>query len=98
MGKPAFIKSKKALAYVKAVQAQVPIRKDLLEGDLRFTAHIFYASRRPDLDASLILDALQGRTMANDRQVKEIHLYHHLDKNNPRAVVTDEAIGEGNDA
>ena len=48
----------------------------------------------PDLDASLIMDALQKRIYKNDRQIKEEHFYHHLDKTSPRAVVTVEELGE----
>ena len=51
------------------------------------TAHLYYASRRPDLDPSLILDALQGRVYRNDRAVREMHLYHRLDRENPRAEI-----------
>ena len=51
-------------------------------------AHVFYASERPDLDPSLILDALQGRVYANDRAVREMHLFHHIDRENPRAELT----------
>ncbi len=59
----------------------------MLEGSLRFTAYLYYTSERPDLDASLLLDALQGRIYRNDRAVRELHLYHALDKRSPRAVV-----------
>lgn len=48
---------------------------------------IFYASRRPDLDESLILDLLQGLVYVNDRQVKERHTYWGLDPENPRAEI-----------
>jgi hypothetical protein len=48
---------------------------------------IFYASRRSDLDESLILDLLQGVIYVNDRQVKEKHIYWGLDKECPRAEI-----------
>jgi hypothetical protein len=35
----------------------------------------------------LILDLLQGSMYLNDRQVKEKHIYWHLDKENPRAII-----------
>ena len=91
-GKPMSIKSEKALAYVKAVQQQVPILDPLLEGPLCARITIFYASRRPDLDESLILDALQGRVYKNDRQIVEKHVFRVLDRDNPRAHVE---IGSG---
>lgn len=84
------IKSEKALAFVEAVARQIrelPAQDQLLE-PIRMTAHIYYASRRPDLDPSLILDALQGRVYRNDRAVREMHLYHHIDRDNPRSEIT----------
>ena len=51
------------------------------------TMTIYYASRRPDLDESLILDLLQDVAYTNDRQVKERHIYWGLDKANPRAEI-----------
>jgi Holliday junction resolvase RusA-like endonuclease len=59
----------------------------MIEGDLRVEMMIHYASRRPDLDESVILDALQGIAYANDRQVKQRMTYWGLDKDMPRAVI-----------
>jgi len=87
-GQARLIKSQKALDYVAAVKRTYPPLAPLLEGDLRMTADVYYASRRPDLDVSLILDALEGIAYRNDRQVREMHLYHHLDRANPRAEIT----------
>lgn len=64
----------------------------MMEGDLRVTIKIWYASRRPDLDASLIFDLMQGYIYENDRQIKEQHLFWGLDKENPRAEITVEKI------
>ena len=58
-----------------------------MTGDLKVTMTIYYASRRPDLDESLILDLMQGLVYENDRQVKERHTYWGLDKENPRAEI-----------
>ena len=80
------IKSAKAIAYLEAVQMQSPALS--IAGKIRFTATLYYASERPDLDASLLLDGLQGKTYKNDRQVRELHLYHAIDRKNPRAEVT----------
>jgi Holliday junction resolvase RusA-like endonuclease len=85
--RPMFIKSAKARAYVESVGHQVPKIDPLLTGPLVFTATIYYASERPDLDESLILDALQKRIYANDRQVREKHIFHAIDRNNPRAEI-----------
>lgn len=82
------IKSQKALNYACSFKAQAKPVGPLLEGDVSITIHIWYASRRPDLDESLILDLLQGVIYMNDRQVKEKHIYWHLDKHNPRCEIT----------
>lgn len=86
-GKPRFIKSEPARRYVTDFQAQCPRLKELLEGDLEVEIVIFYASRRPDLDPSLILDCMEGFIYKNDRQVKRQILYWGLDKKNPRAEI-----------
>ena len=91
-GKPMFIKSAKARKYVNAVQHQVPIEKPLLTGPLVARITIYYATERPDLGESLILDALQGRVYKNDRQVREKHVYHAIDRAKPRAEVEIEAL------
>lgn len=89
----ASIKSDKALGYVGDVAAQVIRRSPLLAGPLRFTATLYYASERPDLDESALLDALQGRIYSNDRQIRERHVYHAIDRANPRAEVVIEEMG-----
>jgi Holliday junction resolvase RusA-like endonuclease len=81
------IKSKKALSYADAFLLQAKPVEPLLEGELAMTLHIYYASQRPDLDESLILDLLQGVLYKNDRQVRERHVYHSIDKLNPRAEI-----------
>ncbi len=86
-GKPRSIKSAKALSYADAFNLQVQPVEPLLEGELAVTMHIHYASQRPDLDESLILDLLQGKLYANDRQVRERHVYHFIDKLNPRTEI-----------
>ena len=87
-GRPAFIKSAKARAYVRDFQMQCKRVDPLMEGDLSVEITIYYATRRPDLDESVILDCMQGYVYENDRQVKEKHVYHRLDKVNPRAEIT----------
>ena len=68
-------------------QIQCPRLDPLLEGDLAIWITVFYASRRPDLDVSLILDAAEGFLYKNDRQVREMHLYWRLDRENPRSEI-----------
>ena len=82
------IKSQKALDYVTSLRLQAAAQMSaMIEGDLRVEMMIHYASRRPDLDESVILDALQGIAYANDRQVKQRMTYWGLDKDMPRAVI-----------
>lgn len=85
--KPMFIKSSKALSYAESFALQVRPLADLLEGQLRVDMWIYYATQRPDLDESLILDLLQGKVYLNDRQVRERHVYHYIDKENPRVEI-----------
>jgi Holliday junction resolvase RusA-like endonuclease len=88
-GMSRMIKSEKALGYVEVFKRQVDNSSgEPLEGDVSVTMTIWYASRRPDLDESLILDLLQGHAYLNDRQVKEKHIYWGgVDKENPRTEI-----------
>ena len=86
-GKPRFIKSSKALGYAEDFKRQVSRVEPLLEGELRVDMWIYYASQRPDLDESLILDLLQEKIYLNDRQVRERHIHHFIDKANPRVEI-----------
>ena len=93
-GMSRLIKSKKALTYSDVFKQQCKPLATLMTGDLRVTLHIYYASRRPDLDESLILDLMQGLIYENDRQVKERHCYWGLDPENPRSEIIVEKIPE----
>jgi len=101
-GRPSSIKSKKALAYERDALRQIPpAARVRLEGPVEVQLRIFYASERPDLDESVILDVLQDRYSGrgeqrelvqagcyrNDRQVRVKHVYHGIDKANPRAEI-----------
>jgi Holliday junction resolvase RusA-like endonuclease len=81
------MKSEKALSFVDSVKEQVAPLPELLEGELSATIHIWYRTQRPDLDESIILDALEGLVYKNDRQVREKHVYHAIDKEHPRVRV-----------
>lgn len=92
-GRPMFIKSAKALGYVDAFAKQCPVLDPLFDVDVVVDITIYYASRRPDLDESVILDCLQGRAYDNDRQVKEKHIrWGGVDKANPRAEIRVEPL------
>jgi len=88
------IKSQKALNYSDTFRLQCPPLAKLMTGDLRVSMRIYYATRRPDLDESLILDLMQGLVYENDRQVKERHTYWGLDAENPRSEIIIEQMPE----
>jgi len=88
-GRPAFIKSDKARKYVKQFEEQCPQMGDsMFLDDVEVEMTVFYASRRPDLDESVILDCMQGFIYKNDRQVKRKVVTWGLDKENPRSEIT----------
>lgn len=86
-GRPVSIKSDKARNYVKTFAEQCQPLKELFTGDVLVEMAIYYATRRPDLDESLILDCMQGVIYTNDRQVKQKHIYWGLDKSFPRTII-----------
>lgn len=103
--RPASIKSAKARGYEATAQAQIPASaRAMLTGPVRATLHLFYASQRPDLDPSVVLDVLQAKrhkqsseyvrhgVYLNDRQVRELHVYHAIDRANPRAEIEVETL------
>lgn len=59
---PASIKSDAALDFESDALRQIPPRARLrIEADVVVVLRIWYASRRPDLDESIVLDVLQDR-------------------------------------
>jgi Holliday junction resolvase RusA-like endonuclease len=107
--RPAVIKSKKARNYERDALRQIPpSARRRIEGPVRVTLHLYYATERPDLDESVVLDVLQDRwskrqtngerilvqagIYRNDRQVREKHVHHRIDRANPRAEITIEAM------
>jgi Holliday junction resolvase RusA-like endonuclease len=109
--RPAFIKSEKARDYERDALLQIPPHaKVMIDCDVAVTIRIFYATQRPDLDESVILDVLQAKykvgdhpnakrelvrkgVYINDRQVREKHIYHAIDRANPRADIEIVPIG-----
>lgn len=113
--RPSSIKSKKARNYeADAVMQIPPAARRRIEGPVRIWLRIYYASERPDLDESIVLDVLQDRygkapkdadgkacgprpllqagVYRNDRQVREKHVFHAIDRKNPRVDVAIEAM------
>jgi Holliday junction resolvase RusA-like endonuclease len=106
--RPALIKSEKARDYEAAAIRQIPPdARAMLTAPVRVTIRIFYASERPDLDESVVLDVLQAKyspakdgprqlvragVYVNDRQVREKHVFHAIDRANPRAEIEVEPL------
>jgi len=109
--RPMSIKSDKARDYERNALKQIPPRARVqLAGPVRVTLRIYYASERPDLDESVVLDVMQNRYVSvkrrgvkarelvqrgvylNDRQVREKHIYHGIDRKNPRVEVEIEPL------
>jgi Holliday junction resolvase RusA-like endonuclease len=96
-GVPMFIKSGAALSYERTFALQCPKLNPMFLEDVAVEMEIYYASRRPDLDESIILDGMQGRIYINDRQVAEKHVRKFIDKGNPRCIVRVSPV-EGGDS
>lgn len=85
---PMFIKNQKALDYVESFKAQVVWSHPPLECKLIMNLNIYYMTERPDLDESLVMDCLENSgVVKNDRLIREKHIYHFIDKENPRAEI-----------
>lgn len=107
-GKTMFIKSQKALDYEHDFALQCPQIEPPISEDVKVTITIYYASRRPDLDESVILDCMQSKKIKNphtkkmdvvrnnvylnDRQVRHKDIRWGLDKKNPRAEIKVELL------
>jgi len=83
----ASIKSDKARNYEKEFAKQCPTLENIIENDVKVELIVYYASRRPDLDESVILDCMQGKIYVNDRQVKQKIVYWGLDRDTPRTHI-----------
>lgn len=103
----AMVKGDKALAYERDALRQIPpAARQRIDVPVCVTLRIFYATERPDLDESLILDVLQDRykgkgdertliqagVYRNDRLVREKHVFHGIDKRNPRTEIVVEPM------
>lgn len=101
-GRPSTIKSAEARAFERDALLQIPASARVgYDGPVAVTLRIYYASERPDLDESIVLDVLQDQrakvgakrvvvargVYLNDRQVREKHVYHGIDRVNPRVEI-----------
>lgn len=86
------IKSQKARDLEKTWGLACPRLDPIMTDDVVCYFWLTYASRRPDLDESLIMDLIQGKLIANDRQIKQKHVYWLLDKDKAGAEVLVRAL------
>lgn len=95
--RPAFIKSEKALEYETSAlwQLKKPLaHRKPFDNPVAVEMTIWYKTQRPDLDESLVLDILQkAGAYTNDRLVREKHIFHGIDRQNPRCEIAIWEIG-----
>jgi hypothetical protein len=91
---PRIIKSESALQYAKSFDGQTTKQDAPFAGLVGAYMKIYYASRRKDLDESLILDQLQGVAYVNDRQVRLKIIEWAIDPERPRSEITIFSIGD----
>lgn len=64
---------------------------EYFEADQMLTVelHVYRPRKTGDIDATpkAVLDALNGVLWHDDKQIDELHIYRHDDKNNPRVEV-----------
>lgn len=63
-GRPRLRKGDKALAFEALAALYVPKLEKPYKDEVAVIVRVFYASRRPDVDASLVYDALQNKKTA----------------------------------
>lgn len=98
----ASIKSDKARSYAAVFDMQLSSEVRVMYAKpVRVSLRMYYASERPDMDESLVLDLMQAQgsgtgkrrvftrrgVYLNDRQVRERHVFFAVDRENPRVEV-----------
>lgn len=77
-------------SYKKDVAAQAHIQGAFkMTGLVELTAHVYRPLRRGDLSnrVKLVEDGLKGIAWHDDEQVAILHMYRHLDRENPRIEI-----------
>lgn len=86
--RPRSIKSRKANSFLTAFLWQAVRRPAPYEGKVFLRAHLVYATERPDLDESLVMDGLEhAKIIKNDRQIRAKFITHGIDRKNPRVEI-----------
>lgn len=105
-GKPMSIKSAKSMSFFHSAALQIPNLAKPFDTPVKVTMTIYYASERPDLDESVLLDAMQSTTLGvgkqkivvrsaiftNDRLVRWKDICHGIDAKNPRVEIVVETL------
>lgn len=91
-GQPMRVHTGAATRFREAVRRQVGVLADPMQGELKLTARIYNRDRRARMDAALLVDVLQGRVIKNARQIREMHVYHGVDRGVPRAEICVERL------
>ena len=90
-GRPLLIKSPKAQQYIEEALWQIKSQMGnhkMFEDPVKMDITVWYKTKRPDLDVSLIQDILEkAGVYKNDRLVHEIVARKRFDKDDPRLTV-----------
>lgn len=80
-------KTKDAYQYARDVRLLVP--RNIIEGHVALVLRFYFKTTARDIDSGLktLLDALQGRIYADDKQVAVLTVYKLKDSKNPRVEV-----------
>ena len=85
------LKSQVARQYMRQCKrdASQQVGRPPLVGDVSLTLHWYRPAKRGDVSnrIKIVEDALQGIAYENDKQVAELHVYRHEDKDAPRLEV-----------
>lgn len=83
-----FAKSDKAMHFMHQAEVHLNPPATPIDHEVCMVATLYYASNRPDLDESLVMDALQKcGVIKNDRLIREKHIQHGLDRDKPRVEI-----------
>jgi len=95
-GKPCTFKSAKAQEYAKNFAKQITGNlKYKIDVPVELEARIYYSSKRPDLDESLLMDCMEANEIiTNDRLIWKKKIEKFFSKNDPRCIFSVRPLSE----
>jgi crossover junction endodeoxyribonuclease RusA len=76
--------------YALALETRSKWQTEALQGTIEMAIHLYFGDKRKrDIDCYLkiLLDALTGIVYEDDSQINILHVFKHLDKDNPRTEI-----------